>query len=284
MDIPTSTAYLAEIAPTRHRGKVLDALTQITWILGTLTSTLVAIPLQWMFGDVTWRWMFGLAALPAALVLLGRRGLPESPRWVIRRPISRATASPVSRPISASTSPPSPACSATRRTASPEVHAFRRCRVAGSGRCRGEYHHEVGGVGSGATPVAGSATRWISRVGRIHLFIGAFVPRGEWRASACWRQAISAETRPHCRSERGIAPSGATMPTGVLRCFARWLSRRSASLSPILGSLAKPLCQPRMLRRWNRRHAPHLGHLGGGHLQQLCRLSDTLCAHPISVR
>ena len=47
MDIPTSTAYLAEIAPARHRGKVLGALTQVTWILGALTSTLVAMPLQW---------------------------------------------------------------------------------------------------------------------------------------------------------------------------------------------------------------------------------------------
>ena len=31
--------------------------------------------------------------------------------------------------------------------------------------------------GSSATPVAGSAPRWISRVGRNHLFIGVFVPR-----------------------------------------------------------------------------------------------------------
>ena len=83
MDIPTSTAYLAEISPARHRGKVLGALTQITWILGALTSTLIALPLQWMFGPSAWRWMFGLAALPAALVLLGRQGLPESPRWLI---------------------------------------------------------------------------------------------------------------------------------------------------------------------------------------------------------
>ncbi len=83
MDIPTSTAYLAEIAPARHRGKVLGSLTQVTWILGALTSTLVALPLQWLFGDAAWRWMFGLAAVPAALVLLGRQGLPESPRWLI---------------------------------------------------------------------------------------------------------------------------------------------------------------------------------------------------------
>ena len=33
-------------------------------------------------------------------------------------------------------------------------------------------------LGSGATPVAGSAPRWISRVGRIHLSIGVFVPQG----------------------------------------------------------------------------------------------------------
>ena len=31
--------------------------------------------------------------------------------------------------------------------------------------------------GSGATPVAASAARWTSRVGRIHLLIGVFVPR-----------------------------------------------------------------------------------------------------------
>lgn len=83
MDIPTSTAYLAEIAPARDRGKVVGALTQITWIFGALASTLVALPLQSLFGDAAWRWMFGLAALPAAAVLLGRQGLPESPRWLL---------------------------------------------------------------------------------------------------------------------------------------------------------------------------------------------------------
>src|SRR6185312_9992853 len=72
MDIPTSTAYLAEIAPARHRGKVLGSLSQVTWILGALTSTLVAVPLAAAFGEAAWRWMFGLAALPALLVLLGR--------------------------------------------------------------------------------------------------------------------------------------------------------------------------------------------------------------------
>ena len=85
MDIPTSTAYLAEITPRHRRGAILGALTQITWILGALTSTLIALPLGWAFGAQAWRWMFALVALPALLVLLGRRLLPESPRWLLNR-------------------------------------------------------------------------------------------------------------------------------------------------------------------------------------------------------
>lgn len=83
MDIPTSTAYLAEIAPRRQRGALLGALPQITWILGAMASTLIALPLGAIFGAEAWRWMFGLAALPALLVLLGRQTLPESPRWLL---------------------------------------------------------------------------------------------------------------------------------------------------------------------------------------------------------
>ncbi len=85
MDIPTSTAYLAEITPAHRRGAVLGALTQITWILGALTSTLIALPMASLFGGQSWRWMFGLAAVPALLILVGRRMLPESPRWLINQ-------------------------------------------------------------------------------------------------------------------------------------------------------------------------------------------------------
>ena len=37
------------------------------------------------FGDDAWRWMLGLAAIPAVLILLARQGLPESPRWLLAR-------------------------------------------------------------------------------------------------------------------------------------------------------------------------------------------------------
>lgn len=85
MDIPTSTAYLAEIAPRKQRGRILGSLLNIMWILGALSSTLIALPLMAWFGDQAWRWMFALAAVPALLVLLGRKGLPESPRWLLAR-------------------------------------------------------------------------------------------------------------------------------------------------------------------------------------------------------
>lgn len=85
MDIPTSTAYLAEIAPRRQRGAMLGSLLNVMWTLGAMTSTLIALPLLAWFGDDAWRWMLGLAAVPAVLILLGRQGLPESPRWLLAR-------------------------------------------------------------------------------------------------------------------------------------------------------------------------------------------------------
>ncbi len=85
MDIPTSTAYLAEIAPRKQRGRILGSLLNIMWILGAMCSTLIALPLTQWFGDQAWRWMLGLAAIPALLILLGRKGLPESPRWLLSR-------------------------------------------------------------------------------------------------------------------------------------------------------------------------------------------------------
>ena len=85
MDIPTSTAYLAEIAPRKQRGAILGSLLNMMWILGAMVSTFLAIPLIAYFGDSAWRWMLGLAAVPALVALLARQGLPESPRWLLAR-------------------------------------------------------------------------------------------------------------------------------------------------------------------------------------------------------
>jgi putative MFS transporter len=83
MDIPTSAAYLAEIAPRQRRGIISGSLLNLTWIFGAMASNLIALPLLAWTGDDAWRWMFGLAAVPAALILLLRQSLPESPRWLL---------------------------------------------------------------------------------------------------------------------------------------------------------------------------------------------------------
>ncbi|WP_241832652.1 MFS transporter [Amycolatopsis sp. CB00013] len=85
MDIPTSHAFLTEIAPKSRRGRIAGSLPNMMWLGGAVTSVLLALALQPLFGDETWRWLFGLAALPAAAVLVARQFLPESPRWLSAR-------------------------------------------------------------------------------------------------------------------------------------------------------------------------------------------------------
>ncbi len=82
MDIPTSHAFLTEIAPRARRGRVAGSLPNMMWLGGAITSVLVALALRDVTGENTWRWLFGFAAVPALGVLIARQFLPESPRWL----------------------------------------------------------------------------------------------------------------------------------------------------------------------------------------------------------
>lgn len=84
-DIPTSMAFLAEMTPKAKRGAWTGFLPNITWTSGALTSVVVAVFLLHSAGLNAWRWMFGLAAIPALVVLLGRQLVPESPRWLLNQ-------------------------------------------------------------------------------------------------------------------------------------------------------------------------------------------------------
>jgi putative MFS transporter len=83
MDIPTSHSFLAEVAPDARRGRVAGSLPNMMWLAGAIVSVVLALVLGPVFGDETWRWLFGLAAIPAVLVLVLRHILPESPRWLL---------------------------------------------------------------------------------------------------------------------------------------------------------------------------------------------------------
>lgn len=71
--------YISEIAPAALRGRLV-ALNQLALTIGIVVSYLVDYALS---GGEHWRWMLGLAALPATLLGLGMWRMPESPRWLV---------------------------------------------------------------------------------------------------------------------------------------------------------------------------------------------------------
>jgi sugar porter (SP) family MFS transporter len=75
--------YISEIAPPKHRGRLV-ALYQFLLVSGILLAFFSNWALREALGENgnTWRWMLGIAALPAALYMLLVVGIPESPRWL----------------------------------------------------------------------------------------------------------------------------------------------------------------------------------------------------------
>lgn len=78
-----SPTYIAEIAPSRLRGRLVG-LFQFNVVLGILLAycSNYCVGL-FELGINDWRWKFGVAALPALFFLLALVKIPESPRWLI---------------------------------------------------------------------------------------------------------------------------------------------------------------------------------------------------------
>jgi len=104
-----SPMYISEIAPAAIRGRLV-AVNQLTIVIGILLAQIVNwwlvrdlghaildqlgpdateaaknefIRSSW-FGQMGWRWMFGLTAVPAVLFFACMFLVPESPRWLAR--------------------------------------------------------------------------------------------------------------------------------------------------------------------------------------------------------
>jgi len=74
--------YIAEVSPAKWRGRLVGMF-QINIVIGILLAYLSNyIIARVVAGSTDWRWMFGVAAIPALLFLLLLFGIPRSPRWL----------------------------------------------------------------------------------------------------------------------------------------------------------------------------------------------------------
>jgi sugar porter (SP) family MFS transporter len=73
--------YIAEVAPARSRGRLVS-MNQLAIVVGILAAYVVSWGLAGL-GDSSWRWMLGVAAIPAVAFFVGLLFIPESPRWLI---------------------------------------------------------------------------------------------------------------------------------------------------------------------------------------------------------
>lgn len=77
--------YIAEIAPAKWRGRLVGIF-QFNVVFGILLAYFSNYLIGTMgFGDAEWRWKLGVSAIPAALFLLMLLGIPESPRWLVKK-------------------------------------------------------------------------------------------------------------------------------------------------------------------------------------------------------
>ena len=75
--------YIAEISPPKYRGRLV-AITQFNIVLGILVAYLSNYGVALMqYGDLEWRIMFGIEALPAAIFYGLMFATPRSPRWLV---------------------------------------------------------------------------------------------------------------------------------------------------------------------------------------------------------
>ena len=74
----TVPMFVAELSPPKIRGRVVLTF-QVAIGIGILVATIVGASQL-----LPWRWMIGVAAIPAAIMLVLMLRLPESPRWLIK--------------------------------------------------------------------------------------------------------------------------------------------------------------------------------------------------------
>lgn len=77
-----SPTYISEISNKESRGRLV-ALYQFNIVFGILIAYFSNYLLQGFGGDIDWRYMLGIEAIPAIFYILFVLNVPNSPRWLI---------------------------------------------------------------------------------------------------------------------------------------------------------------------------------------------------------
>lgn len=81
-DYALASPIIAEAVPAKRRGRALTINWGLAWLSGEIISFAVGLLCLQFAGPNAWRWMLASGAIPAIAVLLGRRSMPESARWL----------------------------------------------------------------------------------------------------------------------------------------------------------------------------------------------------------
>ena len=87
-ELTIALPLISEFVPTRYRGVAVSLFNMGAGGLGNIISFIFATLVIGVFGSAldgiggSWRWYYGLLALPALLVLYVRRRMPETPRFL----------------------------------------------------------------------------------------------------------------------------------------------------------------------------------------------------------
>ena len=82
-DYAIGTTIIGEFSPVKYRGKLL-VTNVLSWFLGAAVASIsgfLLLPL----GNQSWRYMFLLGIIPAVIILILRRDVPESARWLANK-------------------------------------------------------------------------------------------------------------------------------------------------------------------------------------------------------
>jgi putative MFS transporter len=78
---PVDLTMVSEFSPTNQRGR-FTGLIAVLWPVGAMLGLGISL---YVLPHIGWRWLFVIGVLPAVLVWLIRRRVPESPRWLINQ-------------------------------------------------------------------------------------------------------------------------------------------------------------------------------------------------------